>query len=82
MDAHAFTAKVAMRMKSGGTKSGETMDFTVVCHHCGSLSVRYDDCEADSSGTIVRCGACNLPRGTFAALQVLANSNRRNLMDV
>jgi hypothetical protein len=71
-----------MRMKTGGANSGEATDFTIVCHQCGSLSIRYDDCEADSFATIVRCGACNSPRGTLAALQVLANSNRRNLLDV
>jgi hypothetical protein len=78
----AFTVEVAIRMKTGGANSGEAIDFLVVCHHCGSLSIRYNDCEADSSATIVRCGACNSPRGTLAALQVLANSNRRDLWDV
>jgi hypothetical protein len=77
-----FTAEVAMRMKMAGADCGEAIDFTVVCHHCGSLSIRYNDGEAASSAAIVRCGACNSPRGTLAALQVLANSNRRDLLDV
>jgi hypothetical protein len=77
-----FTVEAAMRMKTGGANSGEAIDFTVVCHHCGSLSIRYSDGEAASSAAVVRCGACNSPRGTLAALQVLANSNRRDLLDV
>jgi hypothetical protein len=70
-----------MRMKSGGANSDKASDFMVVCNHCGSVSIRYDDCEGGSLTTIVRCGGCNSPRGTLAALQVLANSNRRDLLD-
>jgi hypothetical protein len=67
-----------LRSKTGGDDPGEAVDFTVVCHHCGSLSIRF---EADSSATVIKCGACDSPRGTLAALQVLANSNRCDLYD-
>jgi len=73
-----LAAEVAMDMKAGATDSSKAADFTVVCHRCGSLSICYD---ANLSETIVRCGACNSPRCTLAALQVLANSNRRDLLD-
>jgi hypothetical protein len=63
------------------TKSGKR-DFSLVCRHCRSLSIRFDACDVNLLASVVRCGACNSARGTFRDLQVLANSNRRDLFDV
>lgn len=61
--------------------SGEATWFAVVCLHCGSLSIRPEDCAVGATTTIIRCGTCDSPRGTRQGLQDLANSNRRDLFD-
>jgi hypothetical protein len=78
---HRLVIEVSIPLKRSKTDFGASHDFTLVCGHCRSLSIRYDGCEADPFTKIVRCGACNSVRGTFRGLQVLANSNRRDLFE-
>jgi hypothetical protein len=48
-------------------------DFAVVCKSCGSLTVRSDYAEGAPSSTVIKCSACDSPRGTLGGLRVLAN---------
>jgi hypothetical protein len=73
--------KVTIPMNGSKAEFGAGHDFSLVCGHCRSLSIRYDGCDRDPFAKIVRCGACNSVRGSFGDLQALANSNRRDLFD-
>jgi len=71
-----------MGLTGSGPSSGEAPRFAIVCVHCGSISIRPEDCAAGAVTTVVRCGTCNSPRGTLQALRKLANSNRSDLFEI
>lgn len=55
--------------------------FELVCRKCAALGIRSDYANGAPPSTIVRCSACDSPRGTLGALQTIAHSGRSDLFE-
>jgi hypothetical protein len=54
----------------------EKPKFKIVCDYCGSLSIKVSDPATSPSKTVVRCGSCNVARGTLGELHELARQGK------
>ena len=61
--------------------AGQAPHFELVCRNCAALGIRPDFGEGAPASTIIKCSACNSPRGTLGGLQSIASSNRRDLFE-
>ena len=48
---------------------------------CGALTIKVDDLEHASAGTMIECARCSSPRGTVAALHELAKRGKPQLYE-
>ena len=49
------------------------VEFQMVCHDCGSLTIKIENSEGASRNTLLYCGRCGASRGTMGALRDLAD---------
>jgi hypothetical protein len=59
----------------------DSQKFKFVCEACGSMTIKVANPERAPETTIIECGRCNAPRGTLAALRVLARQGRGDLFE-
>jgi hypothetical protein len=48
------------------------LDFKFTCDECGAMGIKGFDAAHTDPSTLIVCAKCDCPRGTFAALQALA----------
>jgi len=64
-------------MKLGEQEAIKSTRFQIVCHGCGSLSIKMPSLP-ECANSMIQCGKCGGERGTLAELQHLARRGMAN----